>query len=179
LFFLKKCLIDFFEIFLSNLNDTLISFLDDLLFLNEISDVIDLIDWDVLDVSIEFSLTDEDLNCSYSFLRFFNHSAKFVAFRVTVRIAVLKNFWFNAQSVKARSFSLICLKNRIMFRKSWWLEENSLIIVEESRLLFTNSRRRCVCRMMWSLKDECFEVRLINREVFTRSKKSKLSKNKK
>jgi hypothetical protein len=103
----------------------------------------------------------------YFFLRFFNHSAKFVVFRVTVRVAVLKNFWFNAQSVRAKFFSLICLKNRTMSRRSWWLAENNLIIAEKFRLLFTNSRRRCVCRMMWSLKDECFEVKLINHELFT------------
>jgi hypothetical protein len=109
-------------------------------------------------------------------LRFFNHSAKFVAFRVIVRIAILNDFWFNAQSVKARFFLLICLKNRTMSRRSWWLAEDNLIIAEKSRLLFTNSRRRCVCRMMWSLRNECFEVKLINREVFTRCKRSTLSK---
>jgi hypothetical protein len=110
------------------------------------------------------------------FFVFFNHSAKFVVFRVIVRIAVLKNFWFNARFVKAKFFSLIYLKNRIMFRKSWWFDKNSLIIAEKFELLFTNWRKRCVCRMMWSLRDECFEIELINREVFTRSKKGKLSK---
>jgi hypothetical protein len=97
-------------------------------------------------------------------------------FRVTIRTTLLKDFWLSAQSMNAGSFSVVCLKNRTLSRRSWWLAENSLIIAEKSRLLFTNSRRRCVCRMMWSLKDECFEVRLINREMFTQSKRSKLSK---
>jgi hypothetical protein len=165
--FFEKIFAVFFELFLYNLNDIFINFLDDSLFLKRVSEVVDRVDCDVLEISIKFSFTDEDLNCSYFFLRFFNHSAKFVISRVTVRIAVLKNFWFNAQSVRARFFSLICLKNRIMFRRSWWLAEDNLIIVEKFRLLFTNSRRKCVCRMMWSLRDKCFEVRLINRELFT------------
>jgi hypothetical protein len=63
LFFLKNFLVGSFEIFLSNLNDILINFLDESLFLNEISSVVDLIDCDVLDVSA-IAFTDESLNCS-------------------------------------------------------------------------------------------------------------------
>jgi hypothetical protein len=172
LFFRKKIWLDctFDDKFFDNLNDVLIISLNDSLFLDDVFEVINLIDWNVLDVSLRFSLVDEDLNCSYFFLRSFSHSAKFVTSRVTVRITVLKNFWFNAQSMKARFFSLICLKNRIMSRKSWRLAEDSLIIAEKFRLLSTNSRRRCVCRMMWSLRSECFEIRFVNREILTQNR---------
>jgi hypothetical protein len=83
---------------------------------------------------------------------------------------VLKNFEFNAQSMRAKSFSLICLKNRTMFRKSWRFAEDSLIIAEKSRLLSTNSRRRCVCRIMRFLRSKCSEVRFVNREIFTQNR---------
>jgi hypothetical protein len=80
LFFLKKCLVDFFEIFLSNLNDTLINFLNDLLFLKRVFDVIDLVNWDVLDI-FEISINDmffsaeNDLSSSLTLRWSFNHSA--------------------------------------------------------------------------------------------------------
>jgi hypothetical protein len=53
LFFLKKSFVDFFEIFLNSLNDTRISFFEDFLFLNDVSDVVNLIDWDVRDVRLK------------------------------------------------------------------------------------------------------------------------------
>jgi hypothetical protein len=166
LFFLKKCLINFFEIFLSNLNNTLINFLDDFLFLNEISDVTDLMRWDVLDVSAS-SFTDYDLNCSRIFLRFFSHFAKSMIFRVTIRMTLLKIFWLNAQSMNTEFFSFVCSKYRKIFCKSCLLDTESLMIAEKFEMLFTNWRRRWACRMMWSFRDECFEVRLTNRELFT------------
>jgi hypothetical protein len=172
LFFLKKFLVDFFEIILSNLNDIFINSLDDLLFRDDAFEVVDRVDWDVRDVWVKISFVDENLNCSYSLLRSSSHFAKSMTFRVTVRIAMLKNFWFSVQSVKTRFFSLIRSKNRIIFRRSWWLAEDSLIIAEKFELLFTNWKRRWACRMMWSLRDECFEVRLINRGIFTQNRLS-------
>jgi hypothetical protein len=174
LFFRKKIWVDctFDEKFFDNLNDTLINSLNDLLFLKNVFEMIDLMSWDVLEIFASSSI-DDDLDCSKIFLRFFNHFAKSMISRVTIRIAMLKNFWFNAQSVRTKSFSLICSKNRIISRKSWWLAEDNLTITEKFRLLFTNSRRRCACRMMWSLRDECFEVKLINREMFTRKEQIK------
>jgi hypothetical protein len=54
LFFFKICFVDFFEIFLSNLNDILINFLDDFLFLNKVLDVVNLINWNVRDIFAKF-----------------------------------------------------------------------------------------------------------------------------
>jgi hypothetical protein len=175
LFFFKESFDVFFEIFLSSLNETRINFLENLLFLDDVFDVTDLMSWDVLDVSAS-SFTDDDLNCSKIFLRFFSHFAKSMISRVTIRMTLLKNFWLNAQSVDTEFFSLVCSKYRTMFCRSCLLDAESLMIAEKFELLFTNWRRRWACRIVWSLKDECFEVRLINRELFTQSKKSKLSK---
>jgi hypothetical protein len=91
LFFFTEIFDVFFEIFLSNLNETRINFLEDFLFLNDVSDVADLMNWDVLDV-FAFSFTDDDLNCSKIFLRFFSHFAKSMIFRVTIQMTLLKNF---------------------------------------------------------------------------------------
>lgn len=82
--------------------------------------------------------TDDGLHCSDVFLRSFNHSAKSVASRVTVRIALLKDFRFNAQSVRARFFSLICSKNRTISCRSCLLDEGSLVTTGKSGLLSTN-----------------------------------------
>jgi hypothetical protein len=173
LFFFKKSFVDFFEIFLNSLNDTRINFLEDFLFLNDVSDVVNLIDWDVRDVWVRFSFANENLNCSYFFLRFSSHIAKSVVSLITILMTVLKNFWLKAQSIETKSFSLMYLKNLTMSRRSWWLVKDSLIIAEKFELLFTNCRRRWACRMIWLLRDECCEVRLIDRELFTWNKRSK------
>jgi hypothetical protein len=76
----KRFFVIFFELFLSSLNDIFINFLDDLLFLKRVFDVIDLMSWDVLDV-IEISINDmflfaeDDLSSSLILCRSFNHSA--------------------------------------------------------------------------------------------------------
>jgi hypothetical protein len=88
--FLEKFLVDFFEIFLNNLNDTRINSLNDFLFRDDAFEVVDRVNCDVLDVSVTAS-TDDDLNCLKIFLRFFNHSTKFVVFRVIARIAELND----------------------------------------------------------------------------------------
>ncbi len=61
--FFKKLFFVFFELFLDNLNDIFINSLDDFLFLDDAFDVINAMNWDVLDVSVSSS-TDDDLNCS-------------------------------------------------------------------------------------------------------------------
>jgi hypothetical protein len=86
LFFFKKSFVNFFEKFLSNFNETRISSLEDFLFLNDVSDVVNLIDWNVRDVWMRFSFVDENLNCSYFFLRFSSHFAK--------PVVSLSRFWW-------------------------------------------------------------------------------------
>jgi hypothetical protein len=63
LFFLKKCLIDFFELFLNNLNHIRINSLNDFLFRDDAFEVVDRVNCEVVDV-LKTSSADEDLNCS-------------------------------------------------------------------------------------------------------------------
>ncbi len=141
------------ELFLDNLNDIFINSLNDFLFLDDVFEMINLINWDVLDVSIEFSLIDKDLNCSYLFLLFSSHFAKFVVSLITILMTVLKNFWFNAQSIETKSFSLMYLKNLTMSRSNCLLENDNFCTAEKSELFFTKLSRRWVCLIMWLLSD--------------------------
>ncbi len=65
LFFRKKNWLDctFDDKFFANLNDILISSLNDFLFLDDVFEVINLMNWDVLDVSAT-AFIDDDLICS-------------------------------------------------------------------------------------------------------------------
>ncbi len=62
-FFLKKCLVEFFEIFFNNLKNTRINSLHDFLFRDDAFEVVDWVNCEVANV-LKTSFADEDLNCS-------------------------------------------------------------------------------------------------------------------
>jgi hypothetical protein len=176
LFFRKNTRVEFFfELFLSNLNDIRINSLDDFLFRDDAFEIVNRVNCDVVDV-LKTSSFNEDLNCSLIFLLLFNHSAKSMIFRVMMRTTLIKNLWLSAQSMNAESFSFLCSKNRAIFCKSCLLDEESLIITEKFELLFTNWKRRWVCRMIWLLRNENFKVKFDKDDIFTLNQKNKAKK---
>ncbi len=74
-----------------SLNNTLISSLDESLFLNDASEVVNSMTFEIREVSARFSSVDDDRLFSYNFLRSSNHSAKSVISLITDRIAVLND----------------------------------------------------------------------------------------
>jgi hypothetical protein len=177
--FRRKSFDVFFEIFLSSLNETRISSLEDFLFLNDVSDVVNLIDWDVLDVLdvSASSSADDDLNCSKIFLRSSNHSAKSIVSRVTIRIVELNDRLSNAQSDDTEFFSTKNLKNLAMSRNSCLLDWASFAIADKFEFWFTNCNNRWVCLIAkeWTV-DDSNEVRVVTRELFTQNSRNQAKK---
>jgi hypothetical protein len=168
----SECFFD--EKSFDNLNDTLISSLNDFLFLNEIFEVVNLVDWDVSDVSLKFSFADEDLNCSYLVRRSFSHSTKFVASFVIARIAELKDLWFKTQSDDTESFSTKNLKNLAISLNSCLLDWASFVITDKSEFWFTNCSNKWAFLIVkeWTI-DASNEVRIVSRELFTQNSRDK------
>jgi hypothetical protein len=172
----NECFFD--EKSFDNLNDILINFLNDLLFLNEVFEIVNLIDWDVLNISLRFLFADEDLNCSYFVRRFFNHSTKFVASFVIARIAELKDLWFKTQSDDTKFFSTKNLKNLAMFFNNCLLNWANFAIVDKFEFWFTNCNNKWVCLIVkeWTI-NASNEVRIVTRELFTQNSKDKAEAN--